>query len=92
MRGQWANKRDANEPDIVAELRARGYSVTTMDLPVDLLIGKWGRTWIAEVKVEGNPLTTPQERFFETWRGNKMILRSPQDVVDFDAYVRENKA
>jgi len=91
VRGQWANKRDANEADIVADLRARGYSVEHMDKPVDLLLGKWGRTWIAEVKMEGAKLTKPQERFFETWRGNKMILRSTEDVAEFDAYVREDK-
>jgi hypothetical protein len=92
LRGQWANKRDANEADIVIELRARGYSVTTMDKPVDLLLGKLGRTWIAEVKTTKGKLTKPQERFYKTWRGNTLILRSIQDVAEFDAYVREDKA
>jgi hypothetical protein len=83
MRGQWRNKRDANEPEIVAELCAYGFSVVHLDQPVDLLIGKHGRTWIAEVKIEGGKLNQKQAAFFEEWRGNKTILRSVEDVAEF---------
>jgi hypothetical protein len=83
MRGQWRNKRDANEAEIVQELRAYGFSVEHMDKPVDLLIGKHGQTWIAEVKMEGKKLNSNQVAFFDRWRGNKLILRSIEDVADF---------
>jgi len=42
MRGQYANKRDRNEAEIVAILRAHGFTVALMDTPVDLLIGRSG--------------------------------------------------
>lgn len=46
-------KRDQNEKEIVAALRARGASVTLLDqagVP-DLLVGLHGRTFLLEVKV-----------------------------------------
>lgn len=89
MSGRYANKRDANEGEIVAELRARGFSVSHMDKPVDLLIGKHGQTYIAEVKVEGGKLTKAQIEFYELWRGNHLILRSTQDVADWAAQIEK---
>lgn len=83
FRGQHRNKRDANEPEIVSALEAHGFTVCRMDTPVDLLIGKHGRTWIAEVKQEGKRLNSNQEEFFAGWRGNKEVMRSVQDVQDF---------
>ena len=89
MSGRYANKRDANEPDIVAELRARGFSITHMDRPVDLLIGKHGRTWCAEVKMPRGKLTKAQVDFYDTWRGNHLILRSIQDVAEWAAQIEK---
>ena len=89
MSGRYANKRDLNEPDIVAELRARGFSVTHMDKPVDLLIGKHGQTWCAEVKMEGGKLTKAQVDFYDTWRGNQLVLRSIKDAAEWAAQVEK---
>ena len=87
MRGQWSNKRDANEPEIVAQLKGHGFSVVYLNKPVDLLIGKGGKTWIAEVKMEGKPLNANQQKFYSTWRGNHLVLRSTQDADDFAAEI-----
>ena len=83
FRGRYRNKRDGNEKDIVDDLRARGFSVYRLDKPLDLLIGKHGKTWLAEVKMEGEQLSGPQAAFFEEWRGNRLIFRSVQDVAEF---------
>jgi len=89
MSGRYANKRDANEKEIKDELEARGFSVTTMDRPVDLLIGKRDRTWIAEVKGKKGKLTKAQVEFYATWRGNKLILRSIQDAAEWAAQIEK---
>lgn len=83
FRGKYANKRDANEAEIVAALRAYGYSVVHMDQPVDLLIGKHGKTWVAEVKMEGKKLNKTQAAFKDEWRGNFTVFRSVEDVAEF---------
>ncbi len=87
MRGQWSNRRDANEPEIVAQLRDHGFSVVHLNKPVDLLIGKGGKTWIAEVKSEDGEFTKPQAKFYSTWRGNHLVLRSTMDADDFAAQI-----
>jgi len=83
FRGRYKSARDGNEPEIVAALEAHGFTVERLDKPVDLLFGKYGRTWIAEVKMEGKPLNANQAEFFETWRGNRTVFRSTEDVHDF---------
>ena len=50
IRGQYKNKRDANEPEIFTELRAYGLSVHPMDTPADALVGWLGRSYLVEVK------------------------------------------
>jgi Holliday junction resolvase len=90
VRGQFKNKRDYNEPQIVDALQKHGFSVYRLDQPVDLVIGKGGRTWLAEVKMEGKQLNANQRKFYEAWRGNKLVLRSIEDVAEFAANVMEN--
>lgn len=83
IRGQYKNKRDSNEPEIVEALEGYGFTVVRMDAPVDLAIGKRGITWLAEVKTEGGKFTEAQMRFFENWRGNHLVLRTIQDVTEW---------
>lgn len=86
-------RRDANEPEIIAELQAWGLSVYRLDKPCDLLCGIYGKTRIAEVKVEGAKLTEAQVKFSESWRGNWDVLRSVEDAADFAREMRgENSA
>jgi len=90
VRGQYKNKRDANEAAIVAILRAHGLSVQHMDKPVDLVCGYCGRDYLVEVKVGDADLTGPQEIFFETWRGSKTIIRSEESAHQWAKMVRNS--
>ena len=81
-------KRDANESEIFAELRAWGLSVCPMDLPADALIGISGKTYLVEIKTPKGKLTGPQERFLETWRGDHTILRTIDDATAFARLVK----
>ena len=80
FRGQYKNKRDANEVAIVEILRGYGLSVEHMDKPVDLVVGFAGRDYLVELKVGNADLTGPQEIFFEAWRGSKTIIRSEESA------------
>ena len=64
-------KRDANEPEIIAFLKAAGASVerlSTKGLP-DLLIGYRQKTYLVEVKGEGKKLNANQVDFVAGWKG-----------------------
>ena len=91
FRGQYRNKRDANEPAIVEALRAAGLSVVSMDTPADLLIGYGGCTYIAEIKAAKGKLTKSQAAFYVTWQGNVTVLRSVDDALAFAKEVRAEK-
>ena len=90
IRGQYKNKRDANEPDIFDELRAYGLSVYPMDKPADALVGWMGRTYLVEVKnPEGkNKLSEPQQEFLNTWKGDFTILRTVEEASAFARLLR----
>ena len=85
FRGKYANKRDANEADLVKEFRAHGCSVVHLDLPLDLLVGYRGQTHLVEVKQEGKGLNEKQREFADTWRGEMNVVRSIDDVRDLIA-------
>lgn len=75
-------RRDANEAEIVRAFRQLGCIVEHTDKPLDLLVGKHGRTHLVEVKAEGGKLTPAQEEFLSTWKGDWCICRSVDDVVE----------
>lgn len=80
----WARKKDENHDDVVDMLLRTGWSVLeTYRAPkcVDLVIAKAGRTLIAEVKALGEPLTKDQAELFASWQGEKVILRTIDDVL-----------
>ncbi len=78
---------DANQPDIVAALRAVGASVEIIGRPVDLLVGYQGKTWVMEVKDGEKPpsdraFTEIQAKFFRTWRGGPALkVESIEDAL-----------
>lgn len=85
-----AAARDANEPEIVAVLRAVGAHVELLREPVDLLVGFRGATYLIEVKLPAGPrggvkdrtLTDDQADFFNAWRGGMLaVVRSPEDAL-----------
>lgn len=70
---RYAARVDANQEDIVAQLRAAGAYVYVLKLPVDLLVGYKGHTILVEVK-DGSKkkLTKLQEDFFLRWMGGAL--------------------
>ena len=61
---------DANQAQIVSALRAAGAYVWIIGLPVDLLVGYEGKTYLVEIK-DGpkKTLTRLQQDFFGNWCG-----------------------
>ena len=89
MRGQYKNKRDANEPQIFDILRAHGLSVYQLNQPLDAVCGFGGRTYLVEVKNGPKAkLTAPQEAFLASWRGQHVILCSEAEAEAWCKLVR----
>ena len=78
---KYGNQRDANEPEIIAALEKVGASVYPLDLPLDLLVGYRGKTYLVEVKSEKGRYTEGQEEFMETWRGQIDVVRSVDQAL-----------
>jgi hypothetical protein len=64
---------DANQTAVVSALRAAGAYVWIVGLPVDLLVGYKGHTFLVEVK-DGprKRLTALQQDFFDNWSGSTL--------------------
>ena len=64
---------DKNQQEIVSALRAAGAYVWIIGLPVDLLVGYKGHTFLVEVK-DGprKRLTALQDDFFKNWSGSTL--------------------
>jgi hypothetical protein len=64
---------DANQEQIVSALRAAGAYVWIIGLPIDLLVGFKGHTFLVEIK-DGpkKRLTKLQTDFFENWVGGTL--------------------
>ena len=64
---------DANQEQIVSALRAAGAFVWIIGLPVDLLVGYKGHTFLVEIKSTSKKrLTSLQADFFENWGGSTL--------------------
>ena len=87
-----SKKRDANEKQLVEDLRALGMRVKRevwrLHNPVDLLIGWRGRTLLVEVKDTHGRLTSLQEDFIRDWQGGAVIVA--QNVDDILRWFDEN--
>lgn len=83
---RYGNKRDLNEADIFATLRAHGFSVHPLDTPADALVGFKGRTYLVEIKNGDADYTGPQIKFQSTWSGDYITLRS---VAEAEAWCKE---
>lgn len=83
MKPPWAGKRrDANEKEIVDALRQAGASVERLHLPVDLMVGYRGVTYLMEVKSEiGSSLTPAELEFCATWRGHWVCVRDVEGAL-----------
>ena len=70
---RYASRRDANEAAIVKALRDAGAYVWIIGLPVDLLVGYNGHTFLVEIKNgPKKKLTKLQEGFFIGWKGGTL--------------------
>lgn len=71
---------DANQTQIVSALRAAGAYVWIIGLPVDLLVGYKGHTFLVEIKSTSKKhLTGLQADFFENWSGSTLArIDSPE--------------
>jgi hypothetical protein len=64
---------DANQEQIVSALRGAGAYVWIIGLPVDLLVGYKGHTFLMELKSgPSKRLTKLQADFFENWKGGTL--------------------
>jgi len=81
---RYAQRKDANQKDIVMCLEALGFDVITMHTPTDLLLGRAGRTYCIEVKDgEKKKYTPAQIKFNATWRGHRATIRSVGDAIQW---------
>ena len=77
---RYAAKVDANQPAIVAQLRAHGYSV---HLPCDdILVGLDGVNLWVEIKMPGQEkrLTESEKVRRDTWQGAYLVASSFDDI------------
>jgi hypothetical protein len=67
---RYAARVDANQAEIVKALRDVGAYVWIIGLPVDLLVGFNGHTFLMEIKTNSKKrLTALQSDFFLNWTG-----------------------
>lgn len=76
---------DANQPDIVAGLRAVGATVLHLHelgrgVP-DILVGHRGNLYLFELKSERGHLTPAQQRWHNAWRDSVAVIRSLEDAL-----------
>jgi hypothetical protein len=77
-----AKRVDANQDAIVATLRAAGAYVWIIGLPVDLLVGYKGHTFLVEVKTTSKKLLTAlQADFFKSWSGGTLARIDSPDAA-----------
>ena len=74
---------DSNQADIVRVLRESGAYVWVIGLPVDLLVGYNGHTFLVEIKTDSKKrLTALQADFFEKWTGGTLArIDSPEAAL-----------
>jgi hypothetical protein len=80
---RYAARVDANQDQIVSALRAAGAYVWIISLPVDLLVGFRGHTFLVEIKSTSKKrLTGLQADFFENWSGSALArIDSPEAAL-----------
>ena len=74
----------------MAALRSVGAQPYQLDRPVDLLVGYRGKNYLLEVKLPlgpegGKSHSKPnqsQVNFLRTWRGQRAVVRSPQEALE----------
>jgi hypothetical protein len=79
---KYAKRVDQNQDAIVATLRAAGAYVWIIGLPVDLLVGYKGHSFLVEVKTTSRKrLTALQADFFQSWSGGTLARIDSPDAA-----------
>ncbi len=80
---RYAARVDKNQSEIVSALRAAGAYVWIIGLPVDLLVGYNGQTFLVEIKNgPSKALTRLQQDFFGNWIGGGLHrIDGPEDAL-----------
>lgn len=84
---RYAAAVDRNQQEIVKALRDAGCDVYILKKPVDLAVGRAGKTYLLEVKVpkakgeRGGRKTDEQEKFFANWRGHVAQVETVGDAL-----------
>jgi Holliday junction resolvase len=79
------HRADANQKQIVDELRACGVSVfstSQVDNFVDLIAGFRGLNYLLEVKSDKGKLSEKQIKFRDEWAGRIIVVRKVDDFFD----------
>ena len=77
-----AKRVDANQDQIVVALRAAGAYVWIIGLPVDLLVGYKGHSFLVEIKTDAKQrLTALQQDFFKNWCGGTLARVDSPDAA-----------
>ena len=77
-----AKRVDANQDQIIIALRAAGAYVWIISLPVDLLVGYKGHTFLVEIKRTAKSRFTPlQQDFFKSWGGGTLARIDSPDAA-----------
>ncbi len=81
-----ACKVDANQAEIVECLRAipgcEVYSCAAIgDGFPDIIVGRYGRNWLFELKMPGKKLTDDQQTFFKMWTGQVQKVETVQEII-----------
>ena len=77
-----AKRTDANQEAIVKALRDAGAYVWIISLPVDLLVGYKGHSFLVEIKTDARKrLTALQADFFENWSGSTLARVDSPDAA-----------
>jgi len=72
---------DANAAEIIHAMECAGASVERLGRPVDVAVGVDGQEALAEIKTITGRLRPSQERFWQRWKGQKVVLRTMADGV-----------
>lgn len=81
-----AERTDANQQDIIDDLRKVGADVYVIKRPVDILVGYRNRCWVFEIKdpkqtKQNRQLTKFQETFFRNWRGQVDKIETSEQAI-----------
>ena len=87
---RYAARVDATQQQIVSALRAAGAYVWIIGLPVDLLVGYRGHTFLVECKSGSKKrFTALQADFFENWGGSTLCrVDSPEAALRMIGVIR----